>query len=114
MSATQMDARRIRRFIDNVARRNGWRVVQDESFLGYLVEGFLLNYERYGYLQCPCREGWGEREKDSDIVCPCSYSTPDIEEHGHCYCGLFLSEKYAAKGEPPMSIPERRPEEFFP
>ncbi len=109
-----MDEKRIRRFIDNVARRRGWRLVEDETFLGYLIDGFLMNYRRYSYLQCPCREGWGERVKDSDIVCPCVYSGPDVEEYGHCYCGLFLSPEYAEKSEAPASIPERRPEEYFP
>ncbi|MFP4178655.1 MAG: ferredoxin-thioredoxin reductase catalytic domain-containing protein [Spirochaetaceae bacterium] len=109
-----MDREGISRFIRNTARHNGWEIVKDSDFLGYLEEGFLLNFQRYGYLQCPCREGWGEREKDRDILCPCTYSDEDIKEYGHCFCGLFLSPGYAEKGEPPMSIPERRPEEYFP
>ncbi len=101
-------------FIHRAAHQYNWAVIQDRQFLNDLAEGLLTNYRRFGFFQCPCRDSYGDREYDRDIMCPCTYSFEDIEEYGQCYCGLFLSEKFAASGEFPVPIPERRPEEKFP
>lgn len=94
---------------------NGWALNNDETFVGRLIEGLTKNYNRYGFYQCPCRDSWdGDRAKDSDIICPCSYCRADIEEYGHCLCGLFMSPDFADSGAPVRRIPERRPEERFP
>lgn len=98
-----------RRFVHQVAKYQGWVVNPDESFLDDIIEGLTTNYNRYGYYLCPCRDGDGIREEDKDIICPCDYNVPDQQEHGHCYCGLFLSKEFAATGKPVRQIPERRP-----
>jgi ferredoxin-thioredoxin reductase catalytic subunit len=94
-----------------VASRQGWRLNPDTEFIEFLFEGLAKNSRRYGYYSCPCRDAHGERARDSDIICPCAYCRPDQEEYGHCYCGLFLTEKFAQGGGQPVSIPERRPGE---
>ena len=94
---------------------NGWVVNNDEAFVGRLIEGLTKNYNRYGYYQCPCRDSWdGDRARDSDIICPCSYCSADIQEYGHCLCGLFMSPEFAESGARARRIPERRAEELFP
>jgi ferredoxin-thioredoxin reductase catalytic chain len=98
-----------RRFTEMVSRHRGWSLNRDAQFLADLVSGLTTNYNRYGYYLCPCRDGDGERDLDRDIICPCQYSGPDIQEFGHCFCGLFLSHEYAESGEIPQQIPERRP-----
>ena len=108
-----MSGEQIRRFMENTAARKGWHLTPDEELKGFLVEGFEVNVSRYGYLQCPCRDSWGEHDRDADIICPCSYAQADIEEFGQCFCGLYLDETTAARGTA-GSIPERRPEEKFP
>ncbi len=101
-------------FARNAADRNGWSVQPDKAFLKTVLDGLVKTRETYGYYLCPCREGWNDRVKDRDITCPCEYASEDIDEFGHCYCGLFLSEEMAKSGQPPGAIPDRRPEELYP
>jgi ferredoxin-thioredoxin reductase catalytic chain len=100
-------------FVRRVARHQGWELNRDDSFLQDLVEGLRVNYSRYGYFLCPCRDGSGQRDKDRDIVCPCVYNIPDQQQYGHCFCGLFLSKAFHAKNREPAPIPERRPPELY-
>ena len=98
------------KFVNMVAEKQGWRLHREGEFLDNLIKGLHTNKERYGYYLCPCRLGEGVKEKDKDIVCPCEYSRPDIEEYGHCYCSLYQSPEFYFSGKEPKSIPERRPE----
>ena len=92
-----------------VAKKQGWHLNRDEEFVGMLVEGLTKNFNRYGYYLCPCRDSDGSLEKDKDILCPCDYAKPDVEERGHCYCGLYLDSKYWESKKEPVGVPERRP-----
>lgn len=104
-----------RTFVEMTARHQGWRINDDERFLDGLIAGLTKNFNRYGYYQCPCRVSWdGDRDKDHDIICPCDYCEDDLEEYGHCLCGLFLSSEFAASGKPVRQIPERRDDARFP
>ena len=76
-----------------------------------LLEGLLINMERYGYMSCPCRLAKEDREKDRDIICPCVYRLADIEEFGSCYCGLYVSKEWNEGEISEQYIPERRPAE---
>jgi ferredoxin-thioredoxin reductase catalytic subunit len=110
----KMDREQVSKFVQNAARVRGWKLLPDRELLSDLVDGLHANFERFGYLQCPCRDSWGEREKDRDIMCPCEYAQADIDEYGHCYCALFQSTEFFESGKEPGGIPERRPEEKFP
>ncbi|MFP4564181.1 MAG: ferredoxin-thioredoxin reductase catalytic domain-containing protein [Spirochaetia bacterium] len=99
------------KFARMVSKHQGWKLNGDEQFLRDLIEGLHTNKKRLGYYLCPCRLGSGDKEKDKDIICPCDYARPDIEEYGHCYCSLYLSEEFYESKEKPKSIPERRPED---
>ena len=96
--------------LDREARASGYNLNPDVEFTKGLVEGLLINEERYGYWACPCRLADGEREKDLDIICPCDYRDPDLVEHGTCYCALYVSDEVVAGEQELGPIPERRPE----
>ncbi|MDH5779807.1 MAG: ferredoxin:glutaredoxin reductase [Candidatus Bathyarchaeota archaeon] len=93
------------------ARRNGYHLNTDPDFLQNLLEGLRLNEERYGYPSCPCRLASEEFESDRDIVCPCDYRDPDVEEYGSCYCALYVRTDVFERKTPIQPIPERRPVE---
>ncbi len=102
-------------FIRSVAAKNGFVVNPDVGLVDGFAEGFAINYNRYGFYQCPCRDSWGgDRVLDRDIACPCAYCAADQAEYGHCYCGLFLAKTFAETGGRVRPIPERRPPERFP
>jgi ferredoxin-thioredoxin reductase catalytic chain len=87
----------------------GYRLNPDEAFTKELIAGLLVNEERYGYWACPCRLASGVGEDDLDIICPCDYRDPDLNDFGTCYCALYVSDE-VYKGEKQAScIPERRP-----
>ena len=97
-------------FAEAVANRQGWELNPDIDLRDMVLRGLRINHERFGFFQCPCRDGDGDPVKDKDIRCPCVYAKPDIAEFGQCYCGLYLADGFTASGRLPESIPERRPE----
>jgi ferredoxin-thioredoxin reductase catalytic subunit len=98
-----------KKFVEMVAKKQGWKINQDEEFVEMIIDGLTVNYNRYGLFACPCRDADGDKKKDKDIMCPCDYCKPDQEEYGHCYCGLFLTQEYYNSGKVPKALPERRP-----
>lgn len=67
------------------AEAGGYHVNPDMSNTIPLVEGLVLNTERYGYALCPCRLTGGGREADLDVICPCDYRDADLDEYDTCY-----------------------------
>ena len=96
------------------AESTGYNLNADEEFTRALVEGLLVNRQRYGYQACPCRLAVGDKPKDKDIICPCDYRDPDLEEWGACYCALYVSDQVLRGEREVQSIPERRPPEKQP
>ncbi len=72
------------------------------------LEGLKTNEERYGYPSCPCRLASGVFEYDRDIICPCDYRDPDVQEFGACYCRLYVTKEVSESKQLP-DVPERRP-----
>lgn len=105
---TEKNYKDVSLFTEMVANKQGWILNRDREHLDIIIEGLRKNYNRYGYYSCPCRDSDGEKKQDQDIICPCLYSRPDIEQYGHCYCGLYLEEGFYNKHDEPASIPERR------
>ncbi|MBN1262645.1 MAG: ferredoxin:glutaredoxin reductase [Anaerolineae bacterium] len=97
--------------LDREARATGYNLNPDVEFTRGLVEGLLVNEDRYGYWACPCRLAAGVREQDLDIICPCDYRDPDLDEYGACYCALYVSDAVLQGAQELGSIPERRPPE---
>lgn len=90
------------------AESGGYHLNPDVEFTKALVEGLLVNIKRYGYPACPCRLATGEKDKDLDIICPCDYRDPDLNDYGICYCGLYVSLEVVQGKKKISSIPERR------
>ena len=94
-----------------VQEPKGYYFNKDMDRVLELLEALILNKNRYGYMGCPCRLLSGDRENDRDIICPCIYSVPDIEDYGSCYCNLYVSKEWNEEKIPHVYVPERRPPE---
>jgi ferredoxin-thioredoxin reductase catalytic subunit len=93
------------------AESAGYHLNPDAEFTKGLVEGLLVNEARYGYWACPCRLASGSKAQDLDIICPCDYRDPDLDEYDTCYCALYVSQEVVEGKKKATRIPERRPEE---
>jgi ferredoxin-thioredoxin reductase catalytic subunit len=91
------------------AEAAGYHLNPDVEFTKELVKSLIINERRYGYWACPCRLASGEREDDLDIICPCDYRDPDLNEYDACYCALYVSDAVLKGEKKAASIPERRP-----
>ena len=91
------------------AAEGGYRLNPDAEFVKNLIRGLVKNEQRYGYRACPCRLASGKKEEDLDIICPCDYRDSDLEEHGACYCALYVDEAIANGSRKVSPVPERRP-----
>lgn len=112
MNGTEVTAAEIDRLYERLDRESqaaGYHLNPDIEFTKDLVKGLVINERRYGYWACPCRLASGNRQDDLDIICPCDYRDPDLNDYEACYCALYVSEA-VQKGEKGVgSIPERRP-----
>jgi len=100
--------------LKRVQEPKGYWFNRDKKRVFELLEALLVNKERYGYMSCPCRLASGDREMDKDIVCPCVYRAPDVEEYGSCYCNLYVSKEWNEERIRHIYVPERRPPEKIP
>ena len=97
------------KYIKQVSEKRNWNIhPNSDGTLDLLVDGLTTNFNRIGYFNCPCRDSEEDIKIDRDIVCPCDYAQPDIEEFGRCYCALFFDPEYDFSKSIEM-IPERRP-----
>ena len=96
--------------LDREAEASGYHLNPDVAFTKSLIEGLLTNEERYGYWACPCRLAEGEKELDLDIICPCDYRDPDLDEYGTCYCALYVSQEILDGKRGLQPVPDRRPD----
>jgi ferredoxin-thioredoxin reductase catalytic chain len=71
--------------LERDAESGGYHLNPDGKFLRELGEGLAVNTERLGYPLCPCRLSGGSKESDLDILCPCDYRDPDLDEYDTCY-----------------------------
>lgn len=94
--------------LEDQANRFGYHLNPDNNFTKELVRGLLINERRYGYQSCPCRLAAGQKEQDLDIICPCDYRDPDLDDLGTCYCALYVSKKVLEGQKKLQSIPDRR------
>jgi ferredoxin-thioredoxin reductase catalytic chain len=91
------------------AESGGYSLNPDAEFAKELCQGLLENEARFGYQACPCRLATGKKEEDLDIICPCDYRDPDLQDYDACYCALYVSGKVVRGEKKASSIPERRP-----
>jgi len=95
-------------FLKNVAEKTGHHLNPDYDFAMDLIDGLLINKQRYGYMCCPCRLASGDVNADKDIICPCKYRDEDLAEYNTCFCSLYVTEKVINNEVKAKSIPERR------
>lgn len=96
-------------YVKQVSDKNGWILNKDKTTFNDLIEGLVSNKKKIGYQSCPCRFASGKRDLDRDLICPCDYAKPDIQQHGACYCNLYMSPDFYDKGIDYIIVPERRP-----
>ena len=105
------EAEKLYETLKRVQEPKGNYFSKDKERVFELLEALLVNKERYGYMSCPCRLSSGDRERDRDIICPCVYRAPDVEEYGSCLCNLYVSKDCNEGKIPHRYVPERRPPE---
>jgi len=103
------EAQKLYEVLKKVQEPRGYYFNKDRERVMALLEALLVNKERYGYMSCPCRLASGDRQADKDILCPCEYRAPDVEEYGSCYCNLYVSKDWNEMKVPHVYVPERRP-----
>jgi len=108
------EVERLYETLKKVQEPKGYYFNRDKESVFDLLDALLVNKKRYGYMSCPCRLASGERDLDKDILCPCVYRNPDVEEYGSCYCNLYVSKAWNEDKVPHVHIPERRPQEKIP
>jgi ferredoxin-thioredoxin reductase catalytic chain len=106
-----MDTEQLYETLKKIQESKGYYFNKDKNRVFDLLDGLLVNKKRYGYMGCPCRLLSGNRENDKDIICPCVYRKPDVEEYGSCYCNLYVSNEWNEEKIPHEYVPERRPVE---
>ncbi len=95
--------------LNREAESAGYHLNPDVEFTRGLDRALLINEKRYGYQACPCRLASGEKTEDLDIICPCDYRDPDLNDYDACYCALYVSQAVLRGERKVGSIPERRP-----
>jgi ferredoxin-thioredoxin reductase catalytic chain len=110
-AVTREEGERLFRKLDREAESAGYHLNPNREFTLGLVEGLLVNEQRYGYWACPCRLASGDKAEDLDIICPCDYRDPDLVRYGTCYCALYVSQEVLDGGKKAARIPDRRPAE---
>ena len=106
-----MDVEKLYAILEKTQSSQGYFFNADRERTMELLEALLKNKDRYGYMACPCRLASGDRENDKDIICPCVYRAPDVEEYGSCYCNLYVSKAWNDGTIDRDFVPERRPPE---
>ncbi len=106
-----MDTEQLYQSLKKTQEPKGYYFNADRDKVFQLLDGLLVNKERYGYMCCPCRLAVSNREWDRDIICPCVYRAPDVAEYGSCYCNLYVSKEWNENKIPHSYVPERRPPE---
>jgi ferredoxin-thioredoxin reductase catalytic chain len=106
-----MDVEKLYEGLRKVQEAKGYYFNKDKERTFELLENLIINKDRYGYMACPCRLADGDREWDKDIICPCAYREPDVEEYGSCYCNLYVTQEWNEEKIPHDYVPERRPPE---
>jgi ferredoxin-thioredoxin reductase catalytic subunit len=108
IDVTPDEAQRLFDKLQKEAEVSGYHLNPDGVFVKELIRGLIVNQKRYGYGSCPCRLSEGDKWKDMDIICPCDYRDPDLNEFGACYCALYVSESVAKSEKHFEPVPERR------
>jgi ferredoxin-thioredoxin reductase catalytic subunit len=106
-----MEVIKLYEMLKKTQEAKGYFFNKDKERVFELLEALIINKNRYGYMACPCRLASGNKENDKDILCPCVYRVPDVEEYGSCFCNLYVSREWNQNKISHIYVPERRPTE---
>jgi ferredoxin-thioredoxin reductase catalytic chain len=106
-----MEIEKLYEMLKKTQEAKGYFFNKDKGRVFELLDALITNKKRYGYMACPCRLASGNKDKDKDIICPCVYRAPDVEEYGSCYCNLYVSKEWNQDKILHEYVPERRPPE---
>ena len=95
ITVDEKEVDRIYAILKKETESGGYFLNPDIEFTKNLVRGLMKNEQRYGYRACPCRLASGKKDEDLDIICPCDYRDPDLNDFGACYCALYVNEPIA-------------------
>lgn len=87
------DSEKIEKMIkeyEEYATKNNYKLNPNIEVVKIIIKRLLENEKKYGFRYCPCRRIWGNSEEDKKKICPCDFRQTEIEEQGHCLCGLFV------------------------
>jgi len=101
-------AEQLYKTLKKLQEAKGYCFNADMNYTMPLMESLLTNKQRYGYMTCPCRLANGSVDADRDIICPCVYREPDLEEYNACFCGLYVTKEYNENEVERLTVPERR------
>ena len=111
-AVTPEEVERLYKRLDQEAESAGYHLNPNKEFTRGLIEGLLVNEQRYGYWACPCRLASGKKSEDLDIICPCDYRDADLAQYGACFCALYVSQEVVDGKRKATRVPERRPPEL--
>ena len=106
---TDDEVKKLYQILKKDAESGGYNLNPDVEFTKGIVKGLVVNEKRYGYQACPCRLASGNKKKDLDMICPCDYRDPDLNDFGTCFCALYVSKEVVEGKKELESIPDRRP-----
>lgn len=75
------------------AKSNGFQLNPDRKVFERVINGLLMNEEKYGKKYCPCRrvpQPDESTEEASKKICPCFWHKDEIKKDGHCFCNLYV------------------------
>lgn len=111
-SIEEVSGEDLQKYLDRLkhdVESSGYHLNPDEDMTRDLIRGLIVNQRRNSYPSCPCRLASRDIEEDLDIICPCDYRDPDLDEYGMCYCALYVSGDVLSGEKAVSPIPERRP-----
>ena len=73
----------------NYAEENGFTL--NEDYADSVIKGLFLIESKKGEKYCPCRLTTGDKNKDKDIICPCTYHLEELKNNKKCHCNLFMA-----------------------
>ena len=77
---------------EEYAKKNGFFLNPNRKMVEGIVKSLLEREKKFGGRFCPCRRITENNEEDKKIICPCQFMRKEIEEQGHCFCGLFFKK----------------------
>jgi ferredoxin-thioredoxin reductase catalytic subunit len=85
----QEKIQQLKKEYSDYAKANGFNLNPDEKTVERIINGLLMNEEKYGKKYCPCRRVTGNEQEDAQKICPCIWHKDEITKDGKCFCGLY-------------------------